>query len=89
LPVEKTGSEGVVDRKLESSPSLTVGAQKKETLESNQRKSIYYYGATDQKLQTKEVLSTCCQHHEAYLRATKHQATGCKHAQKGYALTVG
>jgi len=89
LPVEKTGSEGVVDRKLESSPTLSAGAQKKETQESNQRKSIYYYGATDQKLQTKKVLSTCCQQHEAYLRATKHQATGCKHAQKGYALTVG
>ena len=84
-----TGSEGVVDRKLESSPSLTVGAQKKETLERNQRKNIYYYGATDQKFKTKEVLSICCQHHEAYLRATKHQATGCKHAQKGYAPTVG
>ena len=89
MPVEKTGSEGVVDRKLESSPSLTAGAQKKETLESNQQKSIYYYGATDQKLQTKEVLSTSYQHHEAYLRATKHQAIDCKHAQKGYALTVG
>ena len=42
-----------------------------------------------QKLQTKGVLSTCCQHHEAYLRATKHQAIGCKHSQKGDALTVG
>ena len=37
---EKMGSEGVVDRKLESSPSLTAGAQEKETLESKQRTSI-------------------------------------------------
>ena len=40
LPVEMTGTEGVVDRKLESSPSLSVGVQKKETLEINQQKCI-------------------------------------------------
>ena len=39
------GFEGVVDRNLASSPRVSVEAHKKETLESNQQRCIYYYEA--------------------------------------------
>ena len=57
LPVEKMGSEGVVDRKLASSPRVSAGAHKKETLErqSTDMHSITTKQAQASKEQTSRV----------------------------------